>query len=387
MAIRRDGGIEQRGSGKWRVRVFLGRDHRGRRLYRSKVIEGSKRDAQEELKKLQEDRDEGRLDAAVTYAARPLNQFLDYWLDEIVAMEVADSTRNLYRSLLNKHVRPALGSIRLDRIRPAHVQRMFTDLSKRAERDLAPRTYQLVYRAMRKAMRKAVGLRILRTNPCAEVSLPRKRAVRPHRALSRAELQRLLAAADGTPFEALWHLLAVTGMRPQEALALTWDRIDFEASTLRIDQAITEDAEGNPVLGVPKTERSRRTVPVPAEVLRRLKAHRAAQAEHALRRGQDYDREAALVFAGRDGQALCDHNLRNREWTKLRKAAGIENASPYSLRHTAATELVEAGVNPTAAAALLGHSVEMLLTVYAKEPEGGKAKAVGALAELLYAAK
>src|SRR5262249_53543527 len=93
-----------------------------------------------------------------------------------------------------------------------------------------------------------------------------------------------------------------------------------------------------------------------------------------------------LVFAGPEGQLLDAANLRSREWTRLCKNAGVNGAQIYDLRHTAATELLQAGVNPKSAAALLGHaSTQMLLDVYGHEPENGKAEATTRLAELFYA--
>jgi integrase len=118
------------------------------------------------------------------------------------------------------------------------------------------------------------------------------------------------------------------------------------------------------VLGSPKSEAGVRTVPLAPELVRMLQAHLAAQREHVLRRGAAYDRDLDLVFAGQDGEIIDPNTLRHSDWAKLCRAAKLK-VQIYDLRHSAATELLPAGVNPKLASEMLGHAdTELLLNVY-----------------------
>ncbi len=92
-------------------------------------------------------------------------------------------------------------------------------------------------------------------------------------------------------------------------------------------------------------------MPVPAPAMQRLRAHRQRQARHALQLGPAYDRSLDLVFANLHGGFVNANNLARREWHPLCQSAGIENATPYALRHTVASQLLEAGINPKTVAA------------------------------------
>lgn len=238
------GSIEARGSGRWLLRWTKGWAN-GKQIRKAELFEGTKPEAEKKLReKLSE---EIAVPTGMDFARQPLNDWLDHWLDNIASLTAAPATVVTYRAYAESYVKPALGTLRLDALSPVDVQRFVSDL---AQRGLAPRTVQLAYRTVARAIRVAASLKVIsRNHCCTDVVLPKRKKTNPHRALSREELQKLFKAAKGTRFEALWHLLAGTGLRPQEALGLSWGRIDFEKRTLRIDRAVTRDAGRRPVLG------------------------------------------------------------------------------------------------------------------------------------------
>jgi integrase len=372
---RREGSIEALGDGRFRVRVFLGRDASGKRLYKSKAVRGTRRDAQKALAELARQRDAG---VDLNGGAPRFGQYLLGWLESRTRLRA--STRRMNLDYARRLIVPALGEIRLSELRSTHLQRWVSGLDRDG---YAPATIRTAWRVVRRCLRVAVQQRQLAYDPCVGVELPEARQVNPRRALTEAERTALFHAARGTRFEVLWHLLSVTGMRPQEALGLTWSHVELDGGRLHIEQVVTRDAQGRPVLGPPKVKRADRWVPLAPQLVALLRLHRAAQAEHALRMGAKYLREADLVFATETGTLIDRCNLASREWAQLCRASGVR-AALYDLRHTAASLALAALPDPAAVAGLLGNSEMTLLRTYVKETEGARARVAAALAEQLY---
>ncbi len=354
---RRSGHITARGDRKWLVRWFVSVDANGKRRYSSKIVHGTKRDAQTYLNSVLRNRDLG------TYVEPnriTLANYLDRWLRS--KHSVSPRTRETYELILRKHVRPVLGSRRLDSLEPADLQDLIDRLGERAGRELSPRTHQVVHRVLSSALEQAVSWRLLAMNPAKGVNLPKQRR-REMRALSADEIRQFRAAAQGSRHETLFDFMLATGCRPGEALGVRWR--DLEDGSVTFHQALTTEAS-RPVLGPVKTPGSLRSVPLPEPVLSALGRHRARQAELALKFGSVYARDLDLVFANEIGRPLDLANLRERHYKPICWEAGIEGARGlYDLRHTAATQLLTLGANVKVVSERLGHaSAAMTLDVY-----------------------
>ena len=120
MARRREGEVVARGPGRWMIRWSVGLDEStGRYRAKSKTVRGTRRDAEKELRRIQRTRDEGLY---VEPSRETLNAFLDRWL-ETSASRLSPRTLVDYRWLLKTYVRPHLGHLRLEQIRPRDVGR------------------------------------------------------------------------------------------------------------------------------------------------------------------------------------------------------------------------------------------------------------------------
>jgi integrase len=167
--------------------------------------------------------------------------------------------------------------------------------------------------------------------------------------------------------EALFLLLIDTGLRPGEALALGWSDLDLDASWLRVERGLGRRRMGEPWrFEAPKTSGSRRTVPLPATIIRALRAHRAGQAEERLAAGSSYA-DLDLAFATPLGGPLDGRNVVNRHFKPMLLRAGLPaTVRLYDLRHSAATHMLAGGASVRAVADRLGHaSAKMTLDVYA----------------------
>ena len=355
---RRDGQIVGRGERRWLVRWYVGLTGEGRRKYSSKMIHGTKRDAQRYLNSVLRSRDLGQY---VEPARMSLDQYLDQWLEKSARMRVTLRTYEGYQKLLKRYVRPEFGGRRLDQLRPLEIQGL---IGKLEDRGLSPKTIRLAVGVLSMALKQAVRWGMLASNPATLVDLPKQRRTEMQ-ALSKEEVARFRAAAKGTRHAVLFDFMLASGCRPGEALAIRWADLDLETGEVMIQRALTT-VDGRPVFGSPKTAGSRRRIPLPSALAGSLVRHRLAQAEQALMLGPVYDRELDLVFANEAGGPLELRNLARRHLKPALKAAKLPvSLRLYDLRHTHATLLLAEGVHPKVAAERLGHATtRMTLDVY-----------------------
>ena len=148
-------------------------------------------------------------------------------------------------------------------------------------------------------------------------------------------------------------LIASTGLRKGEALALRWDRVDLGAGTLKVAATLGRIGD-RLVISEPKTARSRRTVPLSPASVAMLRKHRTEQKAERLRAGNQWT-DSGLVFTTELGGPVDPRNLL-RVIEAAAKTAGVEGVGVHTLRHSAAVAWLEAGVHIKAVADLLGHS-------------------------------
>jgi len=198
----------------------------------------------------------------------------------------------------------------------------------------------------------AVDSGIIGANPMAGFRIA-KGTSKIRQALT-AEQVELVADAVGQWWRPFVLVLAYCGLRPGEAIALRRRHLD-DFGRLTIEGAVTEH-RGRLVEGDTKTHRSR-LVQVPESVLQELKVHLR---EHVA------DRPDAPIFSAPDGSMVRLSNWRHRIWQPAIEQAGLPpGATPYVLRHTAASLMAQQGVPVSTAAAALGHDPAIYLRTYA----------------------
>ena len=341
--IRSRGQIIPRGERKWLLRVFLGREN-GKRNYSSRVFEGTYKQAETELTGMLRETD---TQTFVAPTAQTLEQFAREWLTS--KTDISERTKVDYEARLVQCVFATLGALRLSDVTPQAVQKLYAGLEARG---LSPRTVHYVHAVLRQAFRRALEWHLVARNPCDAVTLPRKSRPKPS-VLSPAEVGKLLGSSQDDPLHALWVLLLLTGLRPQEALAVKWS--DIEQQWLRVQRALVNDGHGHYSLqDETKTDASSRTIGLPKAVLEALQVHRKRQAAQMLLAGKAYERQG-LVFATEKGTIL-DYSSVARRWKAAQKAAGLTPKRLYSTRHTHATIMLAAGADLKWISSRLGHS-------------------------------
>lgn len=199
---------------------------------------------------------------------------------------------------------------------------------------------------------------MLARNPAEYVDLPKRKGGGKARALTQAEAECFLEETARSKWHVFFHLMVSTGLRPSEALALTWRDVDLGKGTLTVRHSLGWlKGERRFVFNNPKTPLSRRTVPLPFGLVRLLSEHMTEQLERGY---------TDLVFCSRAGDPAHQRVIVQEAFKSAIRRAGLdEKTRMYDLRHTPATFLLLAGVHPKVVSERLGHSsISITLDVY-----------------------
>lgn len=349
------GTVTQRGPGRWLVQVSGGIDPMtGRRIRLSRVVRGTKRDAEKELQRLLAQLGQG--DAATAPARLSLGSWLAEWLE---GADYRPKTAYNTSWLIRRYIVPHVGNLPLRDLQALHMKRLYDLLLREG---LSPSTVAKVHRVLSTALGQAVRLGLIPRNPAELVEAPRERRI--ERAPTMEQVEMLLELARGTPYWLPLVVIANTGMRLGECLGLKWDDIDWAGSQIWVRRTLV-DAGGRVVEQPPKTRSGVRAIYIYPEIrpiLDWLRDHRQRQDEW---RQDPRWVEMGYVFTSRFGRPL--HRSRfYAAFGKWKRQVGLDWVRPHDLRHAHATALLGAGVPVQVVTERLGHANPgVTTTVYA----------------------
>lgn len=319
--------IAKRGS-KYVVRWLEGDRHRSRSFDR-------KRDAELFDGDLRRKRQLGTL-AQLDNGRETLDEYLQRVWIPTYATQLAPNTQALYAHVYDKHIAPQLGSTPLREITPERIARWQADTS----RTTGPSAVHKAASLLASILQRAVEGERIPTNPARLVrkpKVPKRTEVRP---LSPATVEAMRAVL-GPRDAMLVSILAYAGLRPGEALSLRWR--DVRDRTL--------------LVYAPKTNTTR-TVRLLAPLAHDLREWRMASGRPP---------ERSPVIASRGGDVWSEEayrSWRRHAFDRAVKAAGIERARPYDLRHSFASLLLHEGRSVIYVARQLGHDAALTLSTY-----------------------
>jgi len=284
-------------------------------------------------------------------------EYAQLWLD---SREIAAGTRLNYKSVLNMYLVPHLALVRIDLITTTLLRRMLasTDWTSPAVKRNAMVKLSTI-------LRSAVQDGLIPRNPAESLQLPgrTRKEVDP---FTLEEANAIVAKLYEHPhwpsqiYAAFFEFVFFTGLRLSEALALRWDAVDLEKKTAHVRRTVA--------LGVveerTKTGRDRFVL----LNSRAMHAIEFAQGYAERRRsGKGQFTNSPYVFPpGKNGEFVKQTSDLHHQWRPVIKALGLRHRPPYNCRHTYATICLMSGINPAFIAQQLGHSVQMLLSTYAR---------------------
>jgi integrase len=306
-----------------------------------------------------------------------VTQYVEHFL-RILPATVKPATCQLYGSVLNHHVVPALGWVKVRRLQVAQVRAF---VATKSEAGLSVGLLRMVLAALSAMLTSAVDDGVIRVNPA--IGLKRRfRMLRQDstiegdvKAMTAEQLSRFLekTRVDYRDFYAVFFLMARTGVRIGEALALQWADVDLRDRSIRVRRTLAVGAGKTRAdrVGTPKSGKSR-TVDMSRELAAVLRDCQRQRNVEALRRG--WGDSVPWLFANDAGQPLSAEQVRSIFSRALKSAELPGYLTPHCLRHTFATLLLQDSAPITYVQAQLGHSsIQMTVDTYGRWlPTGNK---------------
>ena len=388
-----EGGVHREAErGRWVGTITVGYSDEGKQV-RRKVTGKTKKEVTDKLDVLR---------TATTAGLRPapaqltVAKFLTDWLDRLPG-KVRPLTVENYTQVTKRYIIPHVGQIRLRELAPRDVENMVRALAEGdattdpPRRPVSPNTQRAARSVLRRAIRSAEAEGMVSRN-VAKIAEGVHVGGTTGRTLTVEQAGTLLQAVRGDRYEAAVTTALALGLRRGELLGLAWSDLELDATPGRITvrRSLKRIPKVGLVLDDPKTEGSKRTVHLPAQLVAVLKDHRRRQVEERLHAGPLWIVDplgADLVFRTPFGHAVDPDNFRQAVY-RITKAAGLGQWSPHELRHSAASLLIAQGVDLKLISELLGHSsIRVTADVYGHLLDVGKARTAEAMGDVLWGTK
>lgn len=367
--------IYQGKDGKWHGRVTVGICDDGK-PDRRHVERKTRAEVTAAVRELEKQRDSGSMRKAGRFWT--VETWLTHWVDTIAPLAVNENTMVGYGVAVRKHLIPALGAHRLDKLRPEHIERFYGRMQADGRR---AGTIHQIHRTFRTALNEAVRRGHLALNPVRLAKAPRlsEEEIEPYTV---AEVQHLLRAADDRRNSARWAVALALGLRQGEALGLKWADVDTERGVLMVRRSrrrpryvhgcggdcgrkagyCKQRRRANPETAETKSRAGRRAVGLPAQLGDLLTTHRLKQDIERLLAGDQWADEG-WVFATPDGHGTSPRTDYDN-WKELLADAKVRDGRLHDARHTAATVLLILGVSERAVMGLMGWSTTAMAARY-----------------------
>jgi len=377
------GHIRERSPGHWAIVVEMRDPETGQRKRKWHSFRGTKREAQVECSKLIASI---KGETYVDPSRQTVAQYLDKWL-AYMASQLSPRGLERYTEIVRKNLVPALGAIRLTKLRAGHIAEAYAKALANGRRDgkggLSASTVVYMHRVLKQALAQAVALHELVRNEAAGIKPPKVER-KQMKVLDTDGTAALIETARHTTLFVPILLAATTGMRRGEIAALRWRHIDLDRSRISIEES-AEQSKMNVRYKPPKSGKGR-TVALAKSVVEELRNHRVQQAEAILKLGIRLS-ENNFVVAQADGSPFRPRSLTHAFQRFLAKHK-LSRVRLHDLRHTHATAMLKGKIHPKVVQERLGHStIAVTLDIYSHVLEGMQEGAVEIVDATLQAAR
>lgn len=298
-----------------------------------------------------------------------LGEFAVQWVEEHPSLR--PRTREVYRSVVKRHIAPTLGLVQLNELAPSVVRRWHSSLLKAGQ--LSQPTVAKCYRILHAIMQTALVDELIVRNPCvvsgASVDRSEERPV-----ASMDEVKALAGAVDER-YRALILTATLTGLRLGELLGLRRRHVDLLHATVTVTEQLHEMADGSQTTGPPKSFAGKRVVSLPRPLVRELEVHLGLFAQPGI---------DGYVFTAPEGGTIRRGNFRKRVWLPAVQAVGVPNLRFHDLRHTGNTMAAATGASTKELMSRMGHASARAALIYqhaTRERDEAIANGLGAMFE------
>ena len=359
--------VERKKGYKWKAQVDLPKRDGEKRKRKTQICD-TKSAAEDWVRKIQNEIDEYGFN--IDKGDQTLRKYMKNWLKKISKKNHRPKTHYDYKKIVQTHIVPELGDVRMKNLTPSKLQEFVHEKSENGRVDseggLSVGSVKKIFHVLSGALTHAVKMKIIRSNPAKGVELPKdnRKQDEKYETWSNEELRRFLEVSkEESSYGPVYRMAAHYGLRISEITGLRWSDIDFEKRKIQISQSLVQIG-GKMKFGPPKTKEGEREIEFTKDMNSRLKKHKQQQNKRKMKLGPSWEGEHELVFPATNGAPLRHRNLR-REFNQLIEKAGVPQVRFHSLRHSCATLLLEQNEHPKIVKKLLGHSsIETTLDTY-----------------------
>ena len=343
-----EGSIRRKPNGRWEGRYTQGIDPSTGRAIQKSVSARTQAECKEKLAKAIRDN-----------RGIPVNHNEDYtvaewcrlWFETYSKPVIRPNTAKNYRNIIENHIVPAIGMVKLKRLTAIQIQKMYNDsktsgrvqrFEKKTDTALSGSTVRRIHMVLSSALKQAVKERIIPYNPCDNCRIPPKEK-KEMTIIPPEKLGVYLSEAEKYGVLPMFFLELSSGLRWGELLALRWDDLDVQSKTISVSRQYVRNPDGSLELTRPKTENSVRLVSIPQAAVDLLLQ------EHDHHPDNPYMFPSPLV-----GEMYHPDSVVNLH-KKILKDAGLGHLRFHDLRHTFATTALQNGVDVKTVSSMLGH--------------------------------
>jgi len=290
-----------------------------------------------------------------------LGVFLDKWHESQSQTNWEPKTSENTALDINRYIKPEIGNIKLSSLTPEIISQAYAKI--KSKHNLSDHSLHRIHRLLKTALKSAVRLRKIIINPMDCVDAPRIRKAKI-KVLEISDIQKILQSLGGLPgmWSSLWHITLLTGLRQGEILGLTWDNVNFENSTISINQQLQRQTGKGLVLKRLKTDIDTRFIYLDEVSVQALKRWRQEQIE--LRLKLEGWNKQNFVFTNSVGNPLEPRRM-TRKWAELLNLNGIAHLKLHGARHSFATLAIKNGLDIKTVSHYLGHTdIKTTISIY-----------------------
>jgi integrase len=363
------GHIRRRGKQSYELKFDAGHDEKtGKRITQFHTFRGTRKEAEFKLAELVASVGKG------AYVARSIITIYQHVAARIDQWEglgkITAATAERYRGLLENQIKPHIGDIAIQKLKPADVERWHTTLMTSGRRDgaggLSPRMVRHAHRLVSKALKEGMRHDLVVRNVAASESPPKINADEIT-VLDGDQIKALVEKLRGRAMYPRAITALFTGIRRGELLALRWHHADLDGKNpvLRVREAIEETKAHGLRIKAPKTKNSIRDVTLPDIVVDALRDVKRSQLEQRIALGLGKLPDDALIFPRLNGAAQSPRAF-SKAWADAADGIGFPQITFHAFRHTHASHLIDAGIDVVKISRRLGHaSPAITLKIYA----------------------